>query len=260
VVVDGGDGTVRDVLTELPVAFGPALPALALIPSGKTNLIARDVGALSCKGDGVDRLRAAIAGTRQLRCTLRPALQVSGLQTGEPTLCGMLFGAAAFTRATALANESLHPRGIHHSAAVALAIASFIARATLGAERRRLMAGEPMEIGIDGEPPLRGPRFLVMVTPLERLMLGLWPFAERGHGPLHWLGLKAPPNRLAGVIMHALRGKAPPWLAEAGHASGRANEVTLRLESSFILDGEIFQPGPEGVRLTPTPPIRFLST
>src|SRR3546814_6394575 len=43
-VVDGGDGTVRDVISAAPAAFGDRMPRMAILPSGKTNALALDLG------------------------------------------------------------------------------------------------------------------------------------------------------------------------------------------------------------------------
>jgi len=46
-VINGGDGTVQAALTELHHGghFGDAPPPVAVLPNGKTNLIAHDLGA-----------------------------------------------------------------------------------------------------------------------------------------------------------------------------------------------------------------------
>src|SRR4029453_18240280 len=44
-VVDGGDGTVREGVTRAPTHFHTSLPTLAVLPSGKTNALALDLGA-----------------------------------------------------------------------------------------------------------------------------------------------------------------------------------------------------------------------
>ena len=46
-VINGGDGTVQAALTELYHGghFGESPPPLAVLPNGKTNLIAHDLGA-----------------------------------------------------------------------------------------------------------------------------------------------------------------------------------------------------------------------
>jgi diacylglycerol kinase family enzyme len=46
-VINGGDGTVQTTLTELYLGryFGDTPPPVAVLPNGKTNLIALDLGA-----------------------------------------------------------------------------------------------------------------------------------------------------------------------------------------------------------------------
>ena len=53
-VINGGDGTVQAALTELYNGghFGDQPPPVAVLPSGKTNLIALDLGA---RGDPIER-------------------------------------------------------------------------------------------------------------------------------------------------------------------------------------------------------------
>ena len=55
IVINGGDGTVQATLTEIHNggAFGDDAPPVAVLPNGKTNLIALDLGA---QGDPVQAL------------------------------------------------------------------------------------------------------------------------------------------------------------------------------------------------------------
>ena len=43
-VINGGDGTVRDVLTSGQAIFGDDWPAIAVLPKGKTNALTVDLG------------------------------------------------------------------------------------------------------------------------------------------------------------------------------------------------------------------------
>ena len=58
-VINGGDGTVQAALTELYNGghFGDSPPPVAVLPSGKTNLIALDLGA---RGDPIATLERLI--------------------------------------------------------------------------------------------------------------------------------------------------------------------------------------------------------
>src|SRR5690242_13393290 len=57
--INGGDGTVQAALTEIHNGghFGDRAPPVAVLPSGKTNLIALDLGA---RGDPIDALERLI--------------------------------------------------------------------------------------------------------------------------------------------------------------------------------------------------------
>lgn len=259
VVIDGGDGTVREVLTAMAGVFAASQPALAIMPSGNTNLIVGDTGGIASGGVGLAHLLQALAGERPLRQTWRPALDVTWPDAPGRLVRGMLFGAAAFAQGVAFANQSLGPRGIHHRSAVALSVAGMLRRALFGQFRRHLLAGEEMGVRVDGGQEMGGRHFLVMVTPLDRLVFGLWPFADIGDGPLHWLDVTAPPRHLLRVTAAALRGRVPRRMAEYGHGSGRTTEIVLRSAHPFVVDGDRFEPNGAGVRLSASPPLRFLS-
>ena len=58
-VINGGDGTVQAALTELHHGghFGPNPPPVAVLPSGKTNLIAHDLGAVGDPLEALERVQ-----------------------------------------------------------------------------------------------------------------------------------------------------------------------------------------------------------
>ncbi|WP_458096248.1 diacylglycerol kinase family protein [Roseomonas sp. WA12] len=256
--VQGGDGTLREVLTALPGTFGDHPPEIAILATGKTNLAARVLGTPGPGGTALGRLRdAADRGT--LRRRLLPVVEVvrSGTQDAKP-LRGLLFGAAAFTEAKLLAERALHQRGIHDSLAVLLALGGVALRA--GWQRGHpLRAGVPMEVAPDGTAALEGHRFLVLATSLDQLMLGLWPFWGEGEGPLHWLDVAAPPKRLGAALWAARQGRPRPWMPAAGYRSGRAKSLAVRLSTPFVLDGEVFEPGPGGIVLSAPGQVAFVT-
>lgn len=252
-VVNGGDGTLREVLTALPLSWPGAMPAIAPLAAGRTNLAARALG-LPGRGEAVlDRLRAAVAADR-LRIQHRPVIEVEMPGGRMPqVLRGLLFGAAAFTEATLLASRR---RGLKDGAAVLGTTLATVAQALSGrgAVGRRLQAGTPMRIAADAAEAVDGERFILLATTLDRLMLGLWPFWGEGLGAMRWLDVAAPPSRLGTGLWSLARRRAPVL---PGWRSGRAERLRLRLEQAFVLDGEVFEPGPEGVILTASTPVAF---
>src|SRR4029453_18909087 len=119
VVIDGGDGTVRQVLSALPAAFGDHPPLLSVVASGKTNILAFDLGVR-----GSWTLDAALAALDDpdARIRLRSPLQVVRDDGAEPPLMGFVFGCAALVRQEALAS-SLHRAHVFHNLSVALTLA-----------------------------------------------------------------------------------------------------------------------------------------
>lgn len=258
VVVDGGDGTLREVLTALPEAYGDGLPAIALLASGKTNLVAARLGT-GGRGEAGLRALARLARRRDLSGMIRrcPVLTVSWPDGSRAPVLGFFLGAAAFTRAVGLAHDMVHRRGVTQKPAVLLTIAGALCQAMFG-RSRSWRAGEPLGIALDGVAQPPGDRFIFLATTLDRLMLGLWPFWGGGAAPIRFLDVAADPPRLARGCWRVLRGRPAAWMAR-DYRSGTAGDITLTLGRPFILDGEAFEPGREGVvRIGAGPEIGFV--
>ena len=248
VAVSGGDGTVRDVLSALPHAYGGDGPAIAILAAGNTNLAARALGSPGRGGAALQRLIVAAEADR-LRRRPRPVLEISWAgQAHRPVIRGFLFGAAAFVEGKRLADTRLHRRGIHHGLAVALALAGSTWQAVF-ARADAEPAGTPMQVGIDDAPFHDGRRFLLLATTLDRLLFGVWPFWGEGDGPVRLFDVDACHQRLPAALLAVARRRPKPWMADAGYRSARARSVRIRLDQPFLLDGEAFDPGPDGILL-----------
>ena len=253
IAVSGGDGTLREVLSALPRAYGGEEPDIALLPAGKTNLAARVINRVGDRiGDGRVGLRRLLdaARGRTLSRVEWPVLDIAWRDRPERRVRGFLFGAAAFTVGTRLAYSHVHKAGFNDAAAVALSIAATAGATLFGDRRRALLAGEEMGVAADGAPPRGGRHFLTLATTLDRLVLDLTPFWGEGSGPIRWLDIPAPPKRLIAALLPTLRGRPRPWMLDAGYASGRADQLTVELSHPFVVDGELFESGPGGILLS----------
>ncbi len=242
VVIDGGDGTVREVLTRLPEAYGGRYPLLAVVPNGKTNALALDLG-VPLGASLEDILAAARAGKRPKK---RHCLEV--LRPGQtlPERRGFLFGLGAFVRGTQLAQRN-HDRGFFDNAAVGITLA--------GAARRTLFGGpdEPWRLGETASLSFAGDRrqwFLVLASTYKRFPLGLKPFGEPHEG-LKVLSVEAPPRRLVRAVPAILQGRDPRWLAGHGYRRDDLAAFDLSFPGEFVLDGEIFEGGELSLRQGP---------
>jgi hypothetical protein len=261
-VINGGDGTLREVLTALPESFGARPPAIAPLAAGRTNLAARILAdGTTPRGEGEAVLARLLESARagRLRRRAQPVLEIAFPGAPERgVLRGLLFGAAAMTEATQLAQAQIHRRGLNDAlgvAATGLVTAAQVLTGR-GALGRSLRQGTPMRLAVDDAPPREGPRFILLATPLDKLMLGLWPFWGEGAGPLRWLDVAAPPPRLASGLWSLLRRRAP---TTPGWHSGRATRLVAALEQPFILDGEMFDSAPGGLVITTSAPVTFVA-
>jgi diacylglycerol kinase family enzyme len=105
-VVNGGDGTVQAALTELYHGghFGPTPPPVAVLPNGKTNLIAHDLGAAGDPIEALERVLALVRTDMVPHIVSRELIELTGGGRGTgagaggdggPPVLGMFLGGAA---------------------------------------------------------------------------------------------------------------------------------------------------------------------
>lgn len=243
VAIDGGDGTVRDVLTCGAGVFGETWPALIVLPTGKTNALAHDLG--------VPRdwsLDHALAAAKRGKIARRHTLVVSQRDDARNQVRGFVLGAGAFTRAIALGQKS-HKLGAFDNAVVVLTAAWSVVQALLGSEGNAWRRGTHMRVGgPDGEElPHRGglpanERYLLFASTLERFPTGLNPFRGLREG----MRLAVLDNSKRGLLFRLgaiFRGTASARTKARGHHAFAADAVDFDIGEEFILDGEAFPAG-----------------
>jgi hypothetical protein len=240
VLVNGGDGTVQAVLTALfRDAPFETLPRLALLGAGTTNMIAGDVGVV---GRGRDRWRRVLGWARggpgESTIATRSVLRVSARRDVQPVF-GMFFGAAGIHQGIELYRRHVHPRGVRGEAGVALALAWLLL--SLVKRRPGPLAPLPVSVALDGGPSDEAARLVVLVTTLDRLVLGLRPYWSADPGPLHYTALADRPRHLLRVLPSVLRGRPCRRATPAdGYTSCNVAEVRLSFDGGFTVDGELF--------------------
>ena len=242
VVIDGGDGTVREVLTRLPEAYGGRIPRLAVLPNGKTNALALDIGVPL--GTSLEQLLASAEAGKPLK--RRSCLEILRPGDNLPERRGFLFGTGAFVRATELAQRN-HGLGFFDDAAIMVTLAGAAGRTLLGGPTDPWRKGEPAELSFAAD---NRPWFLVLASTLKRLPLGLRPFGEPREG-LKVLSVEAPPRRLMHALPTILRGAEADWLAPSGYRRDDLASFGIAFSGDFVLDGEIYDGGDLSVRQGP---------
>lgn len=254
-VISGGDGTLRDVLSALPEAYPGAMPDVALLSAGNTNLVARALGSPRNGHRLLERLLKA-AETGGLRRRTYPFLEVSWVgQPDRQPIRGFFLGAAAFVESKRVADTDMRRYGLHQGLAVFLTTALTALRTLSGSGEK---TGGPMQVSVDGGPPCEANRFLLLATTLDRLMLGIWPFWGGGGGHIRLLDVRSPPARLGAALLAVALRRPRPWMASNGYRSGRAHQLRIQSDQPFVLDGEVFDPGPHGILISSPGAVTFV--
>ncbi len=257
-IINGGDGTVRDVLTMGQEVFGGNWPALAVLPKGKTNALNVDLGAPANWS-----LPGAIAAYGNGRRIVRRPLAIALCDARTPPLLGFIMGAGAFTLGIR-AGQDAHQLGFFNSLAVAMTAGWGVLQALFGSDANRWRRGTEMEIALlpdeqkvphsgHGDPARRS---LVFATTLHRMPAGARPFGPARPG-LKLVVLDKPLRRLLVSSLAILAGWHPRWLARAGYLQFDAEGFEIDVSDEFILDGEAFAAG--RYRVTQGPELTFVA-
>lgn len=256
-VVDGGDGTVRDVLTCGSPIFGERWPRLIVLPKGKTNALAVDLGL-----PGEWSLQEALVLARQGRLVQRRPIVVDQPDEGEGRqVMGFILGAGIFTIATS-AGQTAHRYGAFNSFAVALTAIFGILQALFGIGNSPWRALTGMVLHADGREVARsrhGPsnrRYAMIWSTLDTFPLGMKLFGKV-RGGLKYGALDSPLRRVVLLLPLLFAGWDRPFLARLGVHRGAVEEAHIAIEDRFILDGEAFPAG--RYRLRPGPPLHFVA-
>src|SRR5690606_15366407 len=126
IVIDGGDGTVREVMTAAHRAYRGRPPRLAVLPAGKTNALARDLGIPDHWS-----LDDILAAHRADHIAWRSPIHIRWAHGRYRDQLGFIFGFGAYVRATMLA-QRVHRRGGFNGLAVLITLGWALLRTVLG--------------------------------------------------------------------------------------------------------------------------------
>lgn len=241
VAVNSGDGTVQAVATALLAeAIYPAPPLLALLRGGTTNMTHQDLGLPGPPARALARLIAwADHGEGAAGIRFRTVLRVENPLDPRPRF-GFFLGAACIHRGIRFFHAHIRTRGLTGDPAHLLILLRFLA--ALLRRDDRLAAPVAAGIRLDRKPlPSPAEYLLILVTTLDRLILGFRPFWRAGDQPLRLTAVRRRPRRLHRAAPALVRGRdvsaASP---ENGYFSGSGRRIELGLDGGYALDGELY--------------------
>jgi len=258
--VSGGDGTCQAVVTALAEQTAAARqepsphPKLVLLPHGTTNMTAQDISVRAQEPEQVTRIMAlARSGRLDAHVIRRRTVKVAGLE--NPSVQhGFFVGGGAVARAARQNQKDLNARGIKGDIAAGITLMrALFSRSTSG-----WLSEEPMVLSAARRPPVNGPVLTVMISTLEKLVLGCRPFWGPGDGPLRITYLRRPLTGLLMAVPKVMYGgperKLPP-----AYVSFAAASLTLELGSDILIDGEFYAPAGEGpLHISAGPEFEFI--
>ena len=261
-VINGGDGTVQAALTELYNGgpFGVAPPPVAVLPSGKTNLIALDLGAHGDPITALERLIEIAQGDITPYVVARELIALRNGENGDRPVIGMFLGGAGLADTMLYCRNKIYPLGLPNSFAHVITAIALLAKMVLRVKSNFLPPDpQPLNVSLREEGDMISGRFsLLAVTTLEKLLLS-GELGGRREGVLKLLAIEEQP-------MSLIRGFAASLLGKLGRSKVRgvhfeeANEITIEGDSSdVILDGETFRAEVGSpINLKPAAPLSFV--
>lgn len=263
VAINGGDGTVQAALTELYSGghFGGSPPPVAVLPNGKTNLIALDLGA---EGDPIKALERVVElvgdGRLEDHVIERQLIALDSGGGARPVL-GMFLGGAYLADVMLYCRNRIYPlglpNGISHFLAAILGLFAII----FGIGGGRLPPKpENMTVSLIRQGEFKGKFSLLIVTTLEKLLLSIRTSEAHGtNGNMKLLATDTSVGALFRMLGATWRGTLGQKQLDGVHFQ-QGDEIRIEGErSNVILDGEIFQ-AKNGmpIILTSTQPVPFL--
>ena len=263
VVINGGDGTVQAALTELYSGghFGGSPPPVAVLPNGKTNLIALDLGA---DGDPIKALQRVIdlveTGRLEDHVIQRQLISLDSGGETRPVL-GMFLGGAYLADVMLYCRNRIYPLGLPNGVSHFLAAILGLFAMMFGLGGGRLPPKpEAMTVSLIRQGEFKGKFSLLIVTTLEKLLLSIRTNDAAGEsGQMKLLAVERGMGALVRMLGATWRGTLGQNQLDGVHFQ-QGDEIRIEGErSNVILDGEIFQ-ARHGmpIILTSTQPVPFL--
>ena len=242
-VINGGDGTVQAALTEIHNGghFGSEPPPVAVLPSGKTNLIALDLGA---RGDPVAALRKLLDIAQADLSPHIVARELIALRCGtqdQKPVIGMFLGGAGLADTMLYCREKIYPLGLPNAVSHVITAVALFARLLLRLKASFLPPQpRPLAVSWRSSQSLSGRFSLLAVTTLDKLLLS-GELGRRTRGALRLVAIEERPGSLLRALVATLLGRLGQSKLSGVHFE-ESDEISIEGESSkVILDGETFR-------------------
>lgn len=260
-VINGGDGTVQAALTEIYNGgqFGREPPPVAVLPNGKTNLIALDLGAVGDPLVALERIvklaKADLNGHVVRRELI--ALTEGEAAVNRPVL-GMFLGGAGLADTILYCRHKIYPLGLPNGLSHFLAGLAVLLSLVFGLRGALFPpATNPVRVSLIRNGQAQERFSVLIVTTLEKMLLGTRTVDQASGMKL--MAVDQSPIALLKAMFASVMGRLGEQTLEGVHVE---HGDVIRIESersSVILDGEEFRAeAGRPIVLRSTPPVQFL--
>lgn len=242
-VINGGDGTIGAVLSAL-IRNNPfkVIPPIAILPGGKTNMTAADLG---FKGSPEAVLKTLLKLVRTGRVSdhlsSRSLIELD-LGDGSATRVGTFVGGAGIVPAIHWCREKAYASGYPNVVSHALAFFKLVRMVfAVGKNFERGGVVSDMTLKVRGTARWDGRYCIFVASTLDSVMMGIRPFGTVGAGRLQYSLIDADRRSLLRAIRGLITGTYGKGNVK-GVTAGRGNTLELKTDAALTLDGEILTP------------------
>jgi hypothetical protein len=261
-VVNGGDGTVQAALTELYHGghFKGTPPPVAVLPNGKTNLIALDLGAEGSPLKALENILQLAQGDLTDHIVARELIALSGGSENARPVIGMFLGGAGLADTILYCRNKIYPLGLPNGISHFLTVIAVFVSAIFGLKADFLPPkSNAVRISLLRDGELSGRFSVLVVTTLEKLLMGGKAIEGESGGRLKLLAVDQRPLAMFRVVWASLIGLLGKKRYGGVHI-GEGDMIQIDGDnSSVVLDGEVFEARTNRpIILRSTPPVPFL--
>jgi hypothetical protein len=260
-VINGGDGTVQSALTELYHGghFQGDPPPVAVLPNGKTNLIALDLGAQGSALEALERILEVAKGDMSDHIVAREMIALTDGSEGARPVLGMFLGGAGLAETILYCRHKIYPLGLPNGLSHFLAAVAVMFSAIFGLKADFLpQRAKPVSVSFVRKGELQGIFSVLIVTTLEKLLLGS-KAGDVGRGNMKFMAIDQRPGAMIHAVFTSIIGRIGRHKVDGLYLQ-QGDSIRIDSEqSSVVLDGEVFEAkSGHPIVLRSTPPVPFL--
>jgi hypothetical protein len=261
-IINGGDGTVQSALTELYHGghFDGTPPPVAVLPNGKTNLIALDLGSEGDPIVALERILELAKGDLAEHVVVRELIALSDGSEGAKPVLGMFLGGAGLAETILYCRHKIYPLGLPNGFSHFIAAIAVVFSLIFGLKANFLPPrSEPVRISFLRKNELQGIFSVLIVTTLEKLLLGGKTNSSGKLGQLKFMAVDHKPWSLLRAFYASIFGTLGHHAVQGIHLE-QGDEIRIDSKrSSVVLDGEVFEANTlRPIILRSTAPVPFL--